>query len=94
MPDKLSGIFGTLQLNGTIVDPICYVHLPSVPPPGTLLALPGPNPAYYRVIQTMLIVKPINELTIAAMMERVEAGGEKYDTLSDRCIVFVEPYDP
>lgn len=92
--DKLSGIFGTLQLNGSIVDPICYVQLPSVPTPGTLIALDQRPPVYYRVVNAMMLVKPLTELTIAAMSERVEAGGDRYETLSDRCIIFVEPYDP
>jgi hypothetical protein len=92
--DKLSGIFGTLQLNGSITTPICYMHLPTVPTPGTLLAVGDQTPEYYRVINTMMIVQPLTDLNIAAMIERVEAGGPKYDTLSDKCIVFVEPYDP
>jgi hypothetical protein len=92
--EKLSGIFGTIQLNGSVTSPICYVQLPTVPTPGTLLAVGEENPEYYRVINTMLIVKPLNELTIAAMAERVEAGASKFETLSDKCIIFVEPYNP
>ena len=92
--EKLSGIFGTLQLNGSVTSPICFVQLPTVPTPGTLLAVGEENPTYYRVINSMMIVKPLTELNIAAMAERVEAGHGKFDTLSDKCIIFVEPYDP
>jgi len=94
MSNRLEGVFGTLQLNGSITDPICYIHLPSLPPVGTLIAVPGPNPAYYRVLQSMLVVKPINEMTLAAMIERVEASGERMDTMSNQCVIFVEPFDP
>jgi hypothetical protein len=92
--DKLSGIFGTLQLNGSVTTPICYVQFPTVPTPGTLLAVGDDDPDYYRVINTMIIVKPLSELNVAAMTERIEAGAPRYDTMSDRCIVFVEPFDP
>ena len=92
--NKLTGIFGTIQLNGSVTSPICYVQLPNVPTPGTLLAVGEDNPEYYRVVNTMMIVKPLNEMTIAAMAERVEAGAGKFETLSDKCIIFVEPYDP
>lgn len=90
---KLPGIFGTLQLNGSVTSPICFIHLPDLPSPGTLIALGEQDPVYYRVINAMMIVKPLNEMTLAAISERAEAG-EQINTLSDKCIVFVEPYDP
>jgi hypothetical protein len=92
--DKLSGLFGTLQLNGAVNDPICYVQLAALPTPGTLVAVGDVDPTYYRVINSLLIVKPLTEMNLAAMAERVGAGGDRYETLSDRCIVFVEPFDP
>jgi len=92
--DKLSGLFGTLQLNGSITSPICFVQLATLPTPGTILAVGETDPSYYRVINSVLIVKPLTEGTLAAMAERIEAGADRYETLSDRCIVFVEPYDP
>ena len=92
--DKLSGLFGTIQLNGSVNDPICYVQLAALPTPGTLLAVGDTDPTYYRVINSLLIVKPLTEMNLAAMAERIEAGGDRYETLSDKCIVFVEPYDP
>jgi len=92
--DKLSGLFGTLQLNGAVNEPICYVQFAALPTPGTLLAVGDVDPLYYRVINSLLIVKPLTELNLAAMAERIEAGGDRYETLSDKCIVFVEPFDP
>ena len=92
--DKLSGLFGTLQLNGAVNDPICYVQLASLPTPGTLVAVGDVDPVYYRVINSLLIIKPLTELNLAAMAERIEAGGDRYETISDKCIVFVEPFDP
>jgi hypothetical protein len=94
MMQRLSGLFGTIQLNGSVTSPICYVQLPSLPSPGTLLAVGETTPDYYRVINSMMIVKPITSLSLAAMSERVEAGADKFETMSDKCIIFVEPYDP
>jgi hypothetical protein len=90
----LTGFIGTIQLNGSVTDPICYAQLVSLPTPGTLLAVGELNPDYYRVINSLLIVKPLTEMTVAAMAERVEAGSGPFETISNKCIVFVEPYDP
>ena len=92
--NKLVGIFGTIQLNGSATTPICYVQFATLPTPGTLLAVGETTPEYYKVVNSLMIVKPITEGTLAAMHERVEAGASPFETLSDKCIVFVEPYNP
>lgn len=89
-----TGFFGTLQLNGTLNDPICYLHLPALPAVGTIIGVVGTPPTYYRVIQSMTIVKPLTEMSLAALLERAEASGEKLDVLSNQCVIFVEPFDP
>jgi|GEM_PF-6834768 len=94
MAERIAGIVGTIQLNGALNDPICYVHLNSLPPAGTLLALPGDPPTYYRVHQAMLVVRPITEGTLAAIFERAEAGAERIETVSNQCVIFVEPFQP
>lgn len=91
---RLAGFFGTIQLNGSVTSPICYVQFPMLPTPGTLLAIGEDDPTYYRVVNSLIIVKPLTEGSLAAMSERIEAGAEPFETMSDKCIVFVEPYNP
>lgn len=87
----VAGIFATVVRNGESLEkPFTSLHLPVIPPIGTVFVIPDEPIPQYRLLGVVMYVVPLNKMNLAAMEERVEAGAEPFNTLSNMCTFIVE----
>src|SRR3954470_24985395 len=85
------GIFATVVKNGEALEkPFTSLHLPVIPPIGTVFIIPDEPIPQYRLLGVMMYITPLNKMNLAAMEERIEAGGGPFNTLSNMCTFIVE----
>jgi hypothetical protein len=85
------GIFATVVKNGEALEkPFTSLHLPVIPPIGTVFVIPDEPVPQYRLVGVVMYITPLNKMNLAAMEERIEAGSGPFNTLSNMCTFIVE----
>jgi len=86
-----AGVFATVVKNGEALEkPFTSLHLPVIPPIGTVFIIPDEPIPQYRLVGVVMYVTPLNKMNLAAMEERIEAGHGPFQTLSNMCTFIVE----